>query len=254
MDRSETTADVVRVTRGHAGSPIVVVCEHASHHIPEEFAELGLSPEARYSHAAWDPGALGVAEILSDRLDAALVASRVSRLVYDCNRPPGAPDAMPARSEAFEIPGNADLSPAQRAERVRRYYDPFRRALAQQVAATRDPVLVTIHSFTPVFHGKIREVGVGIVHDRDPRLADAMLEAAAGQETCRVARNAPYGPQDGVTHTLREHALPDGHRNVMIELRNDLITTPEAQADMANQLATWITAAVAQTEALRCKV
>lgn len=254
MDQADDSTERVRVMRPGGESSVVLVCEHASAHIPDRFDGLGLSPEARRSHIAWDPGALAVAEAMSDSLDAVLVAGRVSRLVYDCNRPPEAPDAMPARSETFDIPGNADLSPEARAARVHAYYVPFRQTLARQIAAKPDPVLVTIHSFTPVFHGQPRSEEIGIVHDSDRRLADAVLDAAAGQDKFQVARNAPYGPEHGVTHTLREHALRAGHRNVMIELRNDLIETPAAQREMADILAGWVSAAMAKTTAAPCKV
>ena len=85
-------------------SPVVVVCEHATNFIPSAYNNLGLVDGASESHAAWDPGALAVAKGLSDRLNAKLVASGVSRLVYDCNRPPSAPDAMPHQSEAIKVP------------------------------------------------------------------------------------------------------------------------------------------------------
>ena len=92
---------MVKNTNG--SSSIVIVCEHASSDIPASFNSLGVSQEARKSHAAWDPGALAVAIRLSEQLDAALIAGAVSRLVYDCNRPPDAPDAMPSKSEIFDI-------------------------------------------------------------------------------------------------------------------------------------------------------
>jgi predicted N-formylglutamate amidohydrolase len=122
----------------------------------------------------------------------------------------------------------------------RLYYEPFRAALAQEVAARTSPVLVTIHSFTPVFHGRPRSVEIGILHDDDARLADAMLDSATRHTTLTTARNAPYGPEDRVTHTLREHALGAGHLNVMIEIRNDLIDTDTRQRDMAAMLSGWL--------------
>ncbi|MGY9046010.1 hypothetical protein P775_25145 [Puniceibacterium antarcticum] len=228
------------VTVCGGSSAVVLVCEHASAFIPEGLKGLGLSEADRLSHAAWDPGAMAVAERMAAELDAVLVASNVSRLVYDCNRPPEAPDAMPAQSEVIVVPGNADLSEADRAERARRYYAPFRAALAQEVATVAAPVIVTIHSFTRVFHGQPRTVEIGVLHDSDTRLADAMLDSAARHTLLNVQRNAPYGPEDRVTHTLREHALPGGHPNVMIEIRNDLIATEAQQQSIAAMLAGWV--------------
>jgi predicted N-formylglutamate amidohydrolase len=226
---------------GTAGA--VIVCEHASRHIPAALGDLGLPVAALASHIAWDPGALGVAEALAWLLDAPLVAAATSRLVYDCNRPPEAASAVPERSEIWDIPGNQGLSPPARAARVAAVYEPFYIALADLIAALPGgPALITIHSFTPVFHGARRDTEIGVLHDADARLADAVLDALAGGPH-RVARNDPYGPEDGVTHTLREHAHPRKLPNVMIEIRNDLIETPAAQRAMAEVLAAALIAA-----------
>lgn len=227
-------------------SSVVLVCEHASFRIPTELNDLGLTGDSLQSHAAWDPGALAVVQGLATRFDATLVASKVSRLVYDCNRPPSAPDAMPVQSEAIAVPGNANLTEAQRLDRVSRYYDPFRARLARTIASKHKPIIVTMHSFTPIFHGQKRDVEIGVLHDTDARLAGAMLQVAAQHLTANVQRNEPYGPQHGVTHTLREHAIGAGHLNVMLEIRNDLIATPAQQDDMAARVADWLNDAFAQ--------
>lgn len=232
-------------------SSVVVVCEHASHHIPSSFGNLGLPQEALKSHAAWDPGAMPVATRLAKQLGAALIASGVSRLVYDCNRPPNALDAMPARSEVIDVPGNYNLSQAERDARTNAYYRPFQAALRQAVKAVADPVIVTVHSFTPVYHGVARTVEIGVLHDSDTQLADAMLEIAPAHTDANVQRNAPYGPDHGVTHTLKEHAIAAGHLNVMLEVRNDLIVTSDQQTAMADMLAVWITEACTKVQAKR---
>ncbi len=243
---------VVEVLNASGASDIVLVCEHASAFIPIALNDLGLSAEARHSHAAWDPGAKAVACEMARQLDAPLVASKVSRLVYDCNRPPDATSAMPERSEVFDIPGNKKLTRNDRETRVARYYTPFHDRLKQVLSTKPDPVVVTIHSFTPIYQGIQREVEVGILHDQDTRLADAMLEAETGTFVTR--RNDPYGPADGVTHTLKEHALPQGRRNVMIEIRNDLIETADAQTSMAIQMSRWVADAVTQSKDISCRV
>lgn len=247
--QNQEQTDVVQVVNPAAGSSVVLVCEHASHYIPDCFHNLGLSGDALTSHAAWDPGAMPVARRLAERLDAALVASCISRLVYDCNRPPEAPDAMPPKSEIFDIPGNLNLSQSQRDARTEAYYLPFRDAVAKTAAQVAEPVIVTIHSFTPVYHGKTRAVEIGVLHDSDTRLADAMLQNAADHTKAVVERNAPYGPEHGVTHTLKEHGIAGGHMNVMLEIRNDLIDTPERQTAMADMIAEWISDAYKLTQA-----
>lgn len=223
---------------------VVLVCEHASARIPAEYQDLGLTRADLTSHIAWDPGAFDTAARLSAILDAPLVHSTVSRLVYDCNRPPDAPSAMPVLSEDTPIPGNEGLSAADKESRVVRYYRPFEALLAKTLAGRPGAsVMVTVHSFTPVYRGQARAVEIGILHDTDPRLAEALLQVADGY---RIERNEPYGPADGVTHTLRHHAIPRNLMNVMLEIRNDLIATPDQCAKMAETLAGWLTRALDQ--------
>lgn len=236
-----------------AKSPVVLVCEHASSYIPAEFDDLGLSKDALKSHAVWDLGAMALATRMATKLDAVLVASKVSRLVYDCNRPPEATDAMPAQSEVIRVPGNVGLSAQQRAARVARYYQPFHQAVAEVMASKAAPTLATLHSFTPVYHGDPRAVEIGVLHDSDDRLADALLSLANGMVPHDVRQNQPYGPEHGVTHTLKEHALPAGHLNVMFEVRSDLIADAPAQARMAQILSAWVAQACAQVEADPCR-
>lgn len=230
-----------------AGSgPILLICEHASNRIPKEFDGLGLSDSAKESHVAWDPGAYAVAQHLTALLDAQLVVSTVSRLVYDCNRPPEAPGAMPAVSELFDIPGNVELSTDERAGRTHLYYHPFRDLLAETIAAAPAPVLVTIHSFTGTYRQIHRDVELGILHDSDSQLADHMLALAPAHTNLNVQRNQPYGPEHGVTHTLKEHGIRNGLCNVMLEIRNDLIDTESKQREMAQMLASLLQASLAK--------
>lgn len=227
---------------GGGASPVVLACEHASRAIPADLAALGLDRVARRSHAAWDIGALAVARRLSDRLGAPLVAGALSRLVYDCNRPPDAPDAIAERSEVFDVPGNRRLDDAARRERFERVHVPFHAALAETCAAQTEScgraiALVTLHSFTPVYLGRRRRVAIGFLHASDPALAEAALAAETARGVWFAALNEPYSTSDGVTHTLALHGEAAGRRALMIELRNDLIAT-EADADyMGDHLA-----------------
>lgn len=239
LDPSEGEAFEIERTDGR--SPVILVCEHASRTIPRPLSDLGAKPETLTSHAAWDIGALAIARKLSELLDAPLIHQRFSRLVYDCNRPPDAQDAIPERSEIHAIPGNRNLSDEARRQRVAEIYEPFRQALAELIAArtapSRQPVIVTIHSFTRVYFGIARHRAIGLLHDRDRRLADAMLQLAEEQGISNAMRNYPYGPEDGVTHTLRLHAVQNGLLNVMIEYCSDLIDTEQGQDEWAKRTA-----------------
>jgi predicted N-formylglutamate amidohydrolase len=244
--------DPVALENAVAQGPVILVCEHASRQLPASLGTLGLSAEALASHIAWDPGALAVSRLMAEQLDATLLFQRFSRLAYDCNRPPESPAAMPAKSEVFDVPGNAGLDQAARDARTRALYIPFRdrlRGLVEtRIAEGRPPVIVTMHSFTPVYFGKPRDVEIGILHDADTRLADAMLAAAGTDGRYTIRRNEPYGPDDGVTHTLREHGLSKGLPNVMIEVRNDLIQNEAGQKVVAGYLAGLLGAALSAIE------
>ena len=232
-------------------SPVLLVVEHAGRRIPGSLGLLGLPAAELDRHIAWDIGAEAVARLLSERLDAALVVQRFSRLVYDCNRPPEAADAMPVSSESTPIPGNRDLTQDERDARIEAIYRPFHAAVAGLLDERRTTVLVTVHSFTPVYKGVRRSLDLGILHDSDTRFADRLLRVLERESDLTVRRNEPYGPQDGVTHTLVLHALPRNLHNVMLEIRNDLIADPPSQRRMADLLARRLGEALAGLEGER---
>lgn len=240
------------ILRKDASSDVLLVCEHASNQFPQPWGDLGLRPDQLASHAAWDPGALAVARGLSERLDATLIHATASRLIYDLNRAPDMPGAMPAKSEVHDIPGNVGISREERLARARAVYFPWANALhnlvAERIALGRRPVIVTVHSFTPVYFGQPRAVEFGVIHDADPRLSIAVLDAAKSITKLNAQLNAPYSAQDDVTHTLRLHATPYGLANTMLEIRNDLIATPVDQALMADQLAEVINMGLAEIQ------
>lgn len=241
-----------------APSRIVLVCEHAANVLPPPWSDL-VPGALRDAHVAWDPGALGVARGLARHLGAALVHAPISRLVHDLNRAPDHPGAMPARSEIHDIPGNADIAPAERAARTAAVYAPFHAGLAgliaQRIALGQRPVIVTVHSFTPLWHGQPRAVEFGVIHDDtlpgDDRLARAVLAAAQRSSGLVSALNQPYSAADGVTHLLRRQAVPFNLPHAMLEIRNDLIATPEAEAAMADLLAPLLAQALAEFEEAR---
>lgn len=243
-DDQDMSFDAVETVNRDGTGPLLFVCEHASNDIPPAFGTLGLSEDTLTSHIAWDPGARELALRLCGVFNAPLVASRVSRLVYDCNRPPESAAAMPERSEVFDIPGNKDLSASARTQRTNAVYRPFQNAIREIIAARTQrglaTVIVTIHSFTPVYNGHARDVEVGIIHELDRRFADAMLSAAPSVSSRNIARNKPYDATDGVTHTLEVFGTAEQRANVMIEVRNDLLATPKGIQAVAFELTTLI--------------
>lgn len=231
----------VSVSNRRGAGRFVVVCDHASNHVPARFGSLGLAAAELKRHIAWDPGALPVAQALAKLLDAPLVASGVSRLVIDCNRPLDAPDLIAPRSEATDIPGNAGLDAAARAERVALSHAPFHDAVealvGERLVAGLGCEMIAVHSFTPVYKGVARPWHVGVIHDADERLSRPLLAALSRVPDVAVGDNEPYSPADRVYYTLERHARARGLPCVMIEIRNDEIATASAQRMWAERLA-----------------
>lgn len=240
----------VDVINPEGAAPVVLVCEHFSDHIPAELSDLGLSDEARQSHAAWDIGAADMAREMARLLDAPLVAAGVSRLVYDLNRPLESNSAIPEKSEIFDVPGNLGLSEADRRDRFEKLHVPFHAQLSDTVAAQQArcgaPVaLITVHTFTRVYNGQERSVEIGYLFHSNGSLARAALDAESGIGQYKAALNEPYAPTDGVTHTLRTQGEDKGLSALMIEVRNDLVDTPDAARDMAAHLVKLLSSALA---------
>jgi predicted N-formylglutamate amidohydrolase len=224
-------------------APVLLVCDHASNAVPSHLSSLGLDAAVLQDHAAWDVGALALAQRLSVALGATLIAATVSRLVADPNRDHAADDLIPLVAEGALVPGNAGLDARMRAERIRAYHDPFHEAIEAQLAVRPDILaLVSVHSFTPILFGKPRPWHVGILHGLDARMADVMIESLARDSQLKVGRNEPYSPDQGVFYTMDRHA---GRRaGVMIEVRNDLIRDEIGQARWARLLAEAVNAAM----------
>lgn len=232
---------VAAVENPHGCSPILLICEHASNHLPARYRTLGLGPDELESHIAWDPGALGVAQELSRLLDAPLIHATVSRLVLDLNREPSAPDSIWTLSERTPIPGNIDLGEEERAYRVHEVYDAFHNAVDDfanaRMKAGEIGAVVSIHSFTPVYRDVPRPWQIGLIFNRDERYARSVEVGLRQDPALVVGMNEPYSPADRVFHTLERHAEKRGLPPLMIEIRNDLIRTQDGQASWANRLA-----------------
>jgi predicted N-formylglutamate amidohydrolase len=230
------------VTRAMGTSPFLVTCDHASRRLPRRLGTLGLSEGELARHIAWDIGAAGVARALSDELDACLVLQRYSRLAIDSNRPPGRPDSIIACSDGTVIPGNQGLSAAEAERRVREifhpYHDAIRGQLDQRARAGRTTVLVSLHSFTPTMGGRARPWHLGVLYNRDARVAHRLLAELRRAPELIVGDNEPYAASDATDYTIVEHGERRGLLHVELEVRQDLIGDGAGQAVWAGRLAT----------------
>ena len=218
--------------------PLLLVCEHASDHIPNELNDLGVSSETRMSHAVYDIGAREVAFEISRVLNCPLIISNISRIVIDCNRDPFSPSAVPFKSEVHMIPGNKNITEVEHERRIQCYYNPFHDLVDEYLNSNPDiDSFIAIHSFTPVFFGVDRRVDLGVLFDEDTRLAGLLLDKLTRVKDFRVVPNEPYKPDPKVIHTVKRHAMTRKLPHLMVEIRNSLIRTKANQIKMGNLLA-----------------
>lgn len=239
-----------RVEREQGASPFFLTCDHASACVPRRLESLGLSAQDLQRHIAWDIGAAAVASKLAARLDAFLILQSYSRLVIDCNRPPGSEQSIAALSEATPIPGNESVSPDEAMTREREVFRPYHDRICTELdkrdALQRRTILVAVHSFTPTFHGRQRPWHAGLLYNKDRRLAQALLRALRAEASLVIGDNEPYSVSDSTDYTLPVHGEQRGLLHVGIELRQDLISAEVGQGQWADRLAHSLLSAVAE--------
>jgi predicted N-formylglutamate amidohydrolase len=230
----------------------IVTCDHAANTVPDWIGggSLGVAAEDMARHIAWDPGAAGVARALGSALDSPVVLSRFSRLVIDPNRGEDDPTLVMRLYDGTIIPANRHIDPAGVGMRLDRLYRPYHAALAALAAAREGAVILAIHSFTPCLRGRApRPWQVGILYSHlDARLSRPLIDLLRHDGDLTVGDNEPYSghlPGDSIDR----HALTHGRHNTLVEVRNDLIATPAAQAAWAARLAPLLVRALDRAEA-----
>lgn len=247
---SSDDPEPVRVLRSEGKSDFLLTADHAGRAIPRRLGDLGLPESELERHIAWDIGIARVTERLSQAVDATAVLQSYSRLVIDCNRQPGLDSSIPTLSESTPIPGNEGLTTAEREARRAEIFAPYHERIAGLIearsASGRRTVLLAMHSFTPVFKGERREVQVGVLYNRDPRLARILLDLLRAEGGLAVGDNQPYAVGDLTDYTVPVHAERRGLDHVEIEIRQDLIADAAGQAAWAARLARLLQAADAR--------
>ena len=229
----------VKIVNAGSRSPLVLVCDHASNHIPAAYGRLGVAPSELERHIAWDIGAAEVTRALAARLGTPAFLGAYSRLLVDLNRPFGVPTSMPVISEATRIPGNEGLDDAERTLRRERMFEPFHAAIADFLdrrGAVKN-LIVAIHSFTPIFLGVARPWHVGVLHEDGGELAQQFLAALRADRALVVGDNEPYRIDREGDYAIPVHGTDRGNPAVLLEIRHDLIDAPDGVASWAGRLA-----------------
>lgn len=232
---------VVETFNLQGSAPLLLLCDHAGRWIPSELEDLGLPPMEIARHIGWDIGSADMTRRLARLLDAPAVLCHVSRLVIDPNRKPGDPSSIAAISDGTLVPGNQELSPAQVRDRLRRFFLPYHRTIARQIAGLRRrhgvPVIISMHSFTPRMGHTWRPWHAAVLWDTDARLAMPVLDGLRREPGLQVGDNEPYSGRFPVGYSIPFHATRARLPHVTFEVRQDLIDTREMAAAWADRLA-----------------
>lgn len=227
--------------QGH--SPFLLLADHAGNAVPKRLGDLGISAKDMNRHIGIDIGIHGVSQQLSELLDAPYLYQRYSRLVIDCNRTPGNPTSIAPVSDSTRIPANQELSAEDIAMREAEIFWPYQYAIGNQLAAMQNnglsPTVIAMHSFTPK-HGDYpnpRPWHVGVLFNRDERLAGPLISLFGDEGDLIVGINQPYAVEESVDYAIPVHCERNGLIHVELEIRQDLIETPDGQRAWAERLA-----------------
>ncbi len=225
-------------------SDFFLICDHAGQRVPRALGDLGVSAADMQRHVAWDIGALGVAKHLASILDACLIWQTYSRLVIDCNRPLHVAGSIVIRSELTDVPGNIELSADAAMARVREIFLPYHARIEAELVRrrrlNRPTILVSVHSFTPVYMGVARPWHIGMLYNRDGRIAQPMLQAIRAEGEWNAGDKQPYAVSDTSDYAIPVYGEAAGRLHIGLEVRQDLVDSEAGQIQWAHNIARWL--------------
>ena len=220
-------------------TPVLLVCDHASNRFPKSLGTMGLDYLDRLSHITVDIGSRATTESLARQLNTTAILCQYSRLIVDCNRNISDNSAYLDKSDGVDIPGNQNLNDNEKEIRESEIYWPYHNAIDTQISRLKrqkvSPIIISIHSFTPVFNGNKREWEVGVLWDKDPTTARIFINKLT-EAGFLVGDNKPYSGKDPEDFTLDYHAETIGLPHVGIEIRQDLINNDDGVMRISNTL------------------
>ena len=220
-----------------AGDPargLILLCDHASNAIPDEYQKLGLPDKQLERHIGYDIGAAHVVRRMAEVFGAPALLTQFSRLVIDPNRGIDDPTLVMRLSDGAMVPGNRWVDDAEIERRIGRFHAPYDRAITKAIdaslAAGVVPVIISMHSFTPVWRGVARPWHVGVLWAGDGRFSVPLIDTLRNADDLVIGDNEPYhGALPG--DVIDRHAIRRGLSNTLIEIRQDLIASErDAQA------------------------
>lgn len=243
--------EAFQTVEGAVESGVVLLCDHARNTLPDEYGSLGLNADQFQRHIAYDIGAEALTRGLAERLNCPAVHSCFSRLLIDPNRGEDDPTIVMRLSDGTVIGGNHPISDAEIARRISRFHAPYHeaidRVIERSIQAGVNPLVFSIHSFTPAWKGVARPWHAAILWDADPRLNLFMIDELRKHDNLQVGDNEPY---DGAlkNDTMYRHCTKLGLAQSLLEVRQDLIADEKGVAKWVDILAPILLAANERAE------
>lgn len=225
-------------------SQLLITCEHASNAVPAPLTTTVADQRWLDDHWGWDIGAPDVVRELCRLKGCVGVLCGFSRLVIDPNRDLSHTDLVRRSIHGEPLSFNVDLDDSELQRRIDGLYTPYHDAIDRELAARLshggDQLLLSIHSFTPQLGDDVRGMELGILFDNYEPVAQRLAEGfrEAGFVT---ALNEPYSGRTGLIFAANRHGREHGVIYVELEIRQDLIDTPEKAVATARRLEPAIT-------------
>ena len=215
------------VYKNNKKSNLLILCDHASYYIPKKYKNLGVDIDDVKKHIGWDIGALKVAKKVVNKVNGTLIYSGYSRLLIDCNRSLKSKGAFIKKSENISIPGNDRITKKEKLNRARKYYFPYHnkidRIINEKLKNNIVPILISIHSFTPVYFEKRRPWHIGLLQRADTRLSSIFKKEIKKYKKINLGINQPYKLDLAGDFTVPFFSESYGLPHILIEIKQDLL-------------------------------
>lgn len=230
-----TSHEAAEIHHGGTSGTLLITCDHACAELPDPWNWSPRDAWLAQTHWASDLGAATLARELADRLACTAVLARFSRLLIDANRDLASPTLFRDVADGRPVELNRELDDASRRARIDRYYSPYHATIDGLVAARPEAALFAVHTFTPEYEGRRRQLEAGVLFTDDDLEARIFATALIdhGYET---GLNEPYSGVEGFMYGVERHALVHHRRRLEIEVRQDIAQDPDARRRMLDAL------------------
>lgn len=224
-DVDRYVSGAVDIRPGMSYPNVVLLCEHGRNSVPSAWNNLGISHAFFATHFGADLGAADLTIEVAQRLGATAIVSNYSRLFLDYNRHSNDPDCFKLDMGGIPIPGNLDLSAEEIALRDRIARTPVEKAVDRwtMFGGREPPLLISLHSFSPIWANQVRSCEIGVMWREDERLAPRLIEALKKFEDIDIGDNEPYDFRTSDWYTLKRHGLDANVPAAYIEVRNSYL-------------------------------